>query len=378
MTPHRIAVIPGDGIGPEVIPEALACLETVAARAGRRPRDGDVRLGLGALPRRGRDDARRRSRAARGVRRDPPRPGGRPADPGHGHRLGAHPLPAPDLRPVREPAARAAAARRAQPARRRHARGRRHRLRAREHRGRVRRRGRARPRRALDRARRRDVRVHPRRDRADRPLRVRARDRARAPARHERDEVQRAAARDAAVGRRVRRGRRGASRRSRRTAASSTRSWRASCAIPPRSTWSSASNLFGDILTDLGAAIAGSLGIAPSANLDPTRRNPSLFQAIHGSAPDIAGRGIANPVAEIWSAAMLLDFLGEADAGAALLSAVETTIADPATRTPDLGGTRDDRRDGRRGRAPRSASGLRRRRGAAPPTRAGSGRSRPR
>ncbi len=99
------------------------------------------------------------------------------------------------------------------------------------------------------------------------------------------------------------------------------------------------SNLFGDILTDLGAAIAGSLGIAPSANLDPTRRNPSLFQAIHGSAPDIAGRGIANPVAEIWSAAMLLDFLGEADAGAALLSAVETTIADPATRTPDLGGT---------------------------------------
>jgi tartrate dehydrogenase/decarboxylase/D-malate dehydrogenase len=99
------------------------------------------------------------------------------------------------------------------------------------------------------------------------------------------------------------------------------------------------SNLFGDILTDLGAAIAGSLGIAPSANLDPTRRNPSLFQAIHGSAPDIAGRGIANPVAEIWSAAMLLDFLGETDAGAALLRAVETTIADPATRTPDLGGT---------------------------------------
>jgi tartrate dehydrogenase/decarboxylase / D-malate dehydrogenase len=99
------------------------------------------------------------------------------------------------------------------------------------------------------------------------------------------------------------------------------------------------SNLFGDILTDLGAAIAGSLGIAPSANLDPTRRNPSLFQAIHGSAPDIAGRGIANPVAEIWSAAMLLDFLGASDAGAALLGAVEATIADPATRTPDLGGT---------------------------------------
>ena len=129
------------------------------------------------------------------------------------------------------------------------------------------------------------------------------------------------------------------SRRSRRTAASSTPSWRASCAIPPRSTWWSASNLFGDILTDLGAAIAGQPGHRAEREPRPTRRNPSLFQAIHGSAPDIAGRGIANPVAEIWSAAMLLDFLGEADAGAALLSAVETTIADPATRTPDLGGT---------------------------------------
>ncbi len=100
-----------------------------------------------------------------------------------------------------------------------------------------------------------------------------------------------------------------------------------------------ASNLLGDILTDLGAAIAGSLGIGPSANLDPTRRHPSLFQAIHGSAPDIAGRGIANPVAEIWSAAMLLEFLGEAEAGAALLRAVEASVADSATRTADLGGS---------------------------------------
>ena len=99
-----------------------------------------------------------------------------------------------------------------------------------------------------------------------------------------------------------------------------------------------ASNLFGDILTDLGAAIAGSLGIAPSANLDPTRRHPSLFQAIHGSAPDIAGRGIANPIAEIWSTAMMLDFLGEAEAGAALQRALETAVADPRARTRDLGG----------------------------------------
>ena len=100
-----------------------------------------------------------------------------------------------------------------------------------------------------------------------------------------------------------------------------------------------ASNLFGDILSDLGAAVAGSLGIAPSANLDPSRRHPSLFQAIHGSAPDIAGQGIANPIGEIWSAALLLDFLGEPDAGAALLRAVEVSTANPATRTRDLGGT---------------------------------------
>jgi tartrate dehydrogenase/decarboxylase / D-malate dehydrogenase len=100
-----------------------------------------------------------------------------------------------------------------------------------------------------------------------------------------------------------------------------------------------ASNLFGDILTDLGSALAGSLGIAPSANLDPTRRAPSLFQAIHGSAPDIAGRGIANPVAELWSAAMLLEFLGEVDGAAALMRAIEDALGDPAARTPDLGGS---------------------------------------
>ena len=100
-----------------------------------------------------------------------------------------------------------------------------------------------------------------------------------------------------------------------------------------------ASNLFGDILTDLGAAIAGSMGIAPSANLDPTRTRPSLFQAIHGSAPDIAGRGVANPVAEIWSAAMLLEFVGEAQAAEAVMAAIEETVADPARRTRDLGGS---------------------------------------
>ena len=99
------------------------------------------------------------------------------------------------------------------------------------------------------------------------------------------------------------------------------------------------SNLFGDILTDLGAAISGSLGLAPSANLNPERRYPSLFQAIHGSAPDIAGRGIANPIASIWSAQMMLDFLGERAAADRLMRAIEMVLADGQSLTPDLGGT---------------------------------------
>ena len=99
-----------------------------------------------------------------------------------------------------------------------------------------------------------------------------------------------------------------------------------------------ASNLFGDVLSDLTAAASGSLGIAPSANLDPSRAHPSLFQAVHGSAPDIAGRGVANPVAEILAVALMLEFLGQADSAAAIVDAVGQGTAAPATRTPDLGG----------------------------------------
>jgi tartrate dehydrogenase/decarboxylase/D-malate dehydrogenase len=107
-----------------------------------------------------------------------------------------------------------------------------------------------------------------------------------------------------------------------------------------------ASNLFGDILTDLGAAVAGSLGLAPSANLNPERRYPSLFQAIHGSAPDIAGKGIANPIASIWSAQLLLDFLGEKEAATALMQAIEAGLDAGQVRTPDLGGTATTRQMG--------------------------------
>jgi tartrate dehydrogenase/decarboxylase/D-malate dehydrogenase len=107
-----------------------------------------------------------------------------------------------------------------------------------------------------------------------------------------------------------------------------------------------ASNLFGDILSDLTAAAVGGLGVGPSANLDPTRTHPSLFQAVHGSAPDIAGQNVANPIAEIMSVALMLDFLGESEAAAAIEAAVARSTADPATRTRDLGGTAGTRAAG--------------------------------
>ncbi|MQA84340.1 MAG: tartrate dehydrogenase [Streptosporangiales bacterium] len=99
------------------------------------------------------------------------------------------------------------------------------------------------------------------------------------------------------------------------------------------------SNLFGDILSDLGAAVAGSIGIAPSANLDPSRTYPSMFEPVHGSAPDIAGRGIANPIGQIWSGAMMLDHLGQPEAGSAMVAAIGRVLAETDLRTPDLGGT---------------------------------------
>ena len=100
-----------------------------------------------------------------------------------------------------------------------------------------------------------------------------------------------------------------------------------------------ATNLHADILSDLAAALAGSLGVAPTANLNPERRFPSMFEPIHGSAFDITGKGIANPVASFWTAALMLEHLGEKEAAARLMAAVERVTADPALHTPDLGGS---------------------------------------
>jgi tartrate dehydrogenase/decarboxylase / D-malate dehydrogenase len=101
-----------------------------------------------------------------------------------------------------------------------------------------------------------------------------------------------------------------------------------------------ASNLFGDILSDLGPACTGTIGIAPSASLNPSRQWPSLFEPVHGSAPDIAGKGVANPIGQIWSAALMLDFLGHRDAHDAIVAAIEAVLepTSGAPRTPDLGG----------------------------------------
>ena len=99
------------------------------------------------------------------------------------------------------------------------------------------------------------------------------------------------------------------------------------------------SNLFGDILSDLGAAVVGGMGLAPAANINPEKEHPSMFEPVHGSAPDIAGQNIANPIAQIWTGAMMLDHLGHGDAASAITGAIEAVLADGAVLTRDLGGT---------------------------------------
>jgi tartrate dehydrogenase/decarboxylase / D-malate dehydrogenase len=101
------------------------------------------------------------------------------------------------------------------------------------------------------------------------------------------------------------------------------------------------SNLFGDILSDLGPACTGTIGIAPSGNINPEGNFPSVFEPVHGSAPDIAGQGIANPIGMIWSGAMMLEHLGEKTAAESIVGAIERTLAERTLRTRDLGGNAD-------------------------------------
>jgi tartrate dehydrogenase/decarboxylase/D-malate dehydrogenase len=98
------------------------------------------------------------------------------------------------------------------------------------------------------------------------------------------------------------------------------------------------SNLFGDILSDLGPACTGTIAIAPSANLNPAKEHPSMFEPVHGSAPDIAGQGIANPIGTIWAGAMMLQHLGHQDAHDTIMMAIENTLRESANLTPDMGG----------------------------------------
>jgi tartrate dehydrogenase/decarboxylase/D-malate dehydrogenase len=106
------------------------------------------------------------------------------------------------------------------------------------------------------------------------------------------------------------------------------------------------SNLFGDILSDLGPAVTGTIGIAASANINPERTFPSMFEPVHGSAPDIAGRGIANPIGAIWSAAMMLEHLGHAEAAAVVVRAIEAVLRESDVKTPDMGGKANTRQLG--------------------------------
>ena len=138
------------------------------------------------------------------------------------------------------------------------------------------------------------------------------------------------------------------------------------------------SNLFGDILSDLGPAVAGTIGIAPSANINPERECPSMFEPVHGSAPDIAGRGIANPIGQIWSGAMMLEHLGHADAARAIERAIENGAGGSGRAHPRHGRPRHDTEPGGRDRrgggvtAPAGGPGggpERRRRGGANPVR---------
>ena len=305
---HKIAVIAGDGIGKEVIPAAL---EVIDAAASGLLEMTEFPWGCDYYLRTGRMMDADGVRPAAEVRRDLPRRDRRPARAGPRLGVGADPAAPPALRSVREPAADAAAAGHhvaaGGPQRRRTSTW--------SACARTPRASTAASAAGCTSARRTKSPSRPASSRAtasSASLRYAFELAAKRPRKHarERDEVERAAALDGAVGRGRRGGGEGLSRRSSGASTTSTRSPRGWSRIPQTLDVIVASNLFGDILTDIGAAISGSLGVAPGANINPERTFPSMFEPIHGSAPDIAGKGIANPIGAIWAGALMLVDLG--------------------------------------------------------------------
>ena len=317
MKSHRIAVIPGDGIGKEVVPEGHARARGRGAQVLARHRMARVRLELRLLREARAHDARGLVRDAVAARRDLLRRRRLARDRARPRfAVGiAHPVP-PPVRSVREPAAVPADAGHSEPAREQEAGRRRFRRRAREHRRRVFVGGRPHVRgdRARDRVPGVDLlaqgcRPHP-------AIRVRARGQAHREASDLRDQVERHLDHDAVLGRALPRDGRRAIPASGPISSTSTSSSAHFVARPERFDVVVGSNLFGDILSDLGPAVCGTIGIAPSGNINPEREHPSLFEPVHGSAPDIAGKGIANPIGQIWSGALMLEHLGHPDAAA--------------------------------------------------------------
>ena len=338
MNTYKIAVIAGDGIGKEVIPAGIEVLKLAAEQGGFALEFTDIPWGCDYYLQHGRmldadgvEQLLKFDAIYLGAIGDP-----RVAD-----HISARELILPlrqrlgqyvNLRPMRLLPGISVAAR--QPRRRRH----RHDLRARELRGRVLRHRRPPARRHAARAGRADRRLHAPRHRAHRALRVQAGAVAAAQDAGQRHQVERAAARDGAVGRGRRRRGEGVPGRRADASTTSTRCARAWSRTRRRSTSSSRRTCSATSSPTSARRSPAASASAPGGNINPERTTPSMFEPIHGSAPDIAGKGIANPIAAIWAGAMMLDHLGERAAHDRILQAIEQVLADERVKTPDLGG----------------------------------------
>ena len=338
MSSFRIAVIAGDGIGKEVIPAGIAAIEKATRGSGVSVSFSELPWSCEYYLQHGRmmdEDGYERMAAFDALYMGALGAPGVSDAASAGLILGIRQKfdQYVNLRPMRLLPGLSS------PLANRGAGGHRHGLRARELGGRVLRRRRPDPSRHAARGRAAGRRLHAARHRADPALRLRGRREAAAEDARQRDQVERAARIRWCCGTR--------SPRScgRTIPAVEYRKYHVDALAARMITHPQTldvmvtSNLFGDILTDIGSAISGSLGIAPGANINPTRQHPSMFEPIHGSAPDIAGKGIANPIGAIWAGALMLEHLGHRDLHDKILGAIERVVATGKVRTPDLGGT---------------------------------------